>query len=111
MLEVRSTTIPDVKVLLSKSFGDSRGTFSETYYAVRLAGLVITLCFVQDNLSWSAPVGTVRGLHFLSPPKSQARLFRVVRGRIFDVAVDLRRNSPTYGRWVSEELSAENRKQ
>ena len=111
MLEVSSTAIADVKVLLPKAFGDARGTFSETYNAARYAEHGITLNFVQDNQSWSAPAGTVRGLHFQSPPKAQAKLVRVIHGRIFDVVVDLRRRSPTYGRWVSEELSAHNRKQ
>jgi dTDP-4-dehydrorhamnose 3,5-epimerase len=111
MLEVTSTAIPDVKVLLPKAFGDTRGTFSETWNAARFAEHGITLNFVQDNQSWSAQVGTIRGLHFQSPPKAQAKLVRVIRGRVLDVAVDLRRASPTYGKWVAEELSAQNRKQ
>lgn len=111
MLEVTSTAIPDVKVLLPKTFGDARGTFSETWNAARFAEHGIKLNFVQDNQSWSAPVGTIRGLHFQSPPKAQAKLVRVIRGRIVDVAVDLRRTSPTYGKWVAVELSAQNRKQ
>ncbi len=111
MLEITSTAIPDVKVLLPKAFGDGRGTFSETYNAARLAEHGITLSFVQDNQSWSALVGTIRGLHFQSPPKAQDKLVRVIRGRILDVAVDLRRTSPTYGKWVAEELSGQNRKQ
>lgn len=111
MLEITPTAIPDVKVLLPKAFADSRGAFSETFNAARLAEHGIKLDFVQDNQSWSAQAGTIRGLHFQSPPRAQAKLIRVVRGRVFDVAVDLRRASPTYGRWVSEELSAQNRKQ
>jgi dTDP-4-dehydrorhamnose 3,5-epimerase len=111
MLDVTPTAIPEVKVLLAKSFGDARGTFCETYNAARFAEHGIKLDFVQDNQSWSARVGTVRGLHFQSPPRAQAKLIRVMRGRIFDVAVDLRRSSPSYGRWVAEELSAQNRKQ
>jgi dTDP-4-dehydrorhamnose 3,5-epimerase len=111
MLEVTSTAIPDVKVLLPKAFGDARGVFSETWNELRFAEHGIKLNFVQDNQSWSAPAGTIRGLHFQSPPKAQDKLVRVVRGRILDVAVDLRRASPTYGRWVAEELSAANRKQ
>jgi dTDP-4-dehydrorhamnose 3,5-epimerase len=111
MLEVIATAIPDVKVLLPKTFGDARGTFSETYNAARLAEHGIELKFVQDNQSWSAPAGTIRGLHFQSPPKAQAKLVRVVRGRILDVAVDLRRASATYGGCVAEELSAQNRRQ
>jgi dTDP-4-dehydrorhamnose 3,5-epimerase len=111
MLEITSTAIPDVKVLLPKSFADARGAFSETFNAARFAEHGIRLDFVQDNQSWSAQAGTIRGLHFQSPPRAQAKLVRVLRGRIFDVAVDLRKASPTYGRWVSEELSAQNRKQ
>ena len=111
MLEVTPTAIPDVKVLLPKAFGDARGTFSETWNAARFAEHGIKLNFVQDNQSWSAPTGTVRGLHFQSQPKAQDKLVRVLRGRILDVAVDLRRASPTYGKWVAEELSAQNRKQ
>jgi dTDP-4-dehydrorhamnose 3,5-epimerase len=111
MLDVIPTAIPDVKVLLPKAFGDARGTFSETYNAARFAEHGIKLNFVQDNQSWSAPAGTVRGLHFQSPPKAQDKLVRVLRGRILDVAVDLRRASPTYGKWVAEELSAQNRRQ
>jgi dTDP-4-dehydrorhamnose 3,5-epimerase len=111
MLEVAPTAIPDVKVLLPKAFGDARGTFSETWNAARFADHGIKLNFVQDNQSWSAPAGTVRGLHFQSAPRAQDKLVRVLRGRILDVAVDLRRASPTYGKWVAEELSAQNRKQ
>lgn len=111
MLEVTSTAIPDVKVLLPKAFGDARGTFSETWNAARFAEHGIELNFVQDNQSWSGPVGTIRGLHFQSPPRAQAKLVRVIRGRVLDVAVDLRCASPTYGKWVAEELSAHNRKQ
>jgi dTDP-4-dehydrorhamnose 3,5-epimerase len=111
MLEITPTAIPDVKVLLPKSFTDGRGTFSETFNAARLAEHGVKLDFVQDNQSWSPQAGTIRGLHFQSPPRAQAKLVRVVRGHILDVAVDLRRASPTYGHWVSEELSAENRKQ
>ena len=111
MLEITATAIPDIKVLLPKSFADARGAFSETFNAARFIEHGIKLDFVQDNQSWSSQAGTIRGLHFQSPPKAQAKLVRVVRGRIFDVAVDLRRASPTYGRWVSEELSAQNRKQ
>jgi dTDP-4-dehydrorhamnose 3,5-epimerase len=91
-----------------KRFTDSRGWFCETYNERRLADYGITYKFVQDNQSYSARAGTIRGLHFQTPPKAQAKLVRVVHGRIFDVAVDVRRGSPTYGRSVSAELSAEN---
>ena len=111
MLDVVSTTIPAVKIIVPKAFADSRGYFSETYNRQRFADHGITLDFVQDNQSLSVEAGTIRGLHFQSPPMAQDKLVRVLRGRIVDVAVDLRRSSPTYGQWVAEELSAENRKQ
>jgi dTDP-4-dehydrorhamnose 3,5-epimerase len=111
MLEIAPTAIADVKVFVPKAIRDERGSFCETYHAARLAERGIELNFVQDNQSWSARAGTIRGLHFQSPPRAQDKLVRVIRGRIFDVAVDLRRSSPTYGRWVAEELSAHNRKQ
>jgi dTDP-4-dehydrorhamnose 3,5-epimerase len=111
MLEIYPTAIEAVKVMVPNVFGDSRGSFSETYNAEQLAKRGLNLTFVQDNQSWSARAGTLRGLHFQSPPKAQDKLVRVLRGRIFDVAVDLRRSSATYGKWIGEELSAENRKQ
>ena len=111
LLEITETAIPAVKIIVPKSFGDARGSFSETYNAARFGEGGIDLKFIQDNQSWSSQVGTLRGLHFQSAPKAQDKLIRVLRGRIFDVAVDLRRNSPSYGKWVGEELSAENRKQ
>lgn len=107
-MDIIALDIPDVKLITPKRFGDARGFFSEVYSrrAMHQAGL--TMDFVQDNHSRSAKVGTVRGLHFQTPPFAQDKLMRVVRGRIYDVAVDLRRESPTYGRYVSAELSAEN---
>src|SRR5262249_52306277 len=108
---VTATAIPEVKVLLPRTFGDTRGNFSETYNTARFGEHGIKLNFVQDNQSWSASLGTVRGLHFQSPPKAQDKLVRVIRGRALDVALDLRRPSPAYGKWVAEELSAKNRKQ
>lgn len=111
MLDIQPTAIPDVKVVTPKRFGDHRGFFSETYNRQRFAEAGIDMEFVQDNHSLSAAVGTIRGLHFQSPPFAQAKLVRVVRGRILDVAVDLRRSSRTYGRHVAVELSAENGRQ
>lgn len=107
-LEFESLAIPDVKLIRPRKFGDSRGFFSEVHNenAMRDAGLDIH--FVQDNHSWSEAPGVLRGLHFQTPPSPQAKLVRVVRGSIFDVAVDVRKGSPTYGRWVSAEISAEN---
>ncbi|MEZ0171839.1 dTDP-4-dehydrorhamnose 3,5-epimerase [Microvirga sp. TS319] len=107
MLNVQPTAIPDVKIITPRRFGDHRGFFSETYSRKRFFEAGITEEFVQDNHSLSAAVGTVRGLHFQSHPFAQAKLVRVARGRIFDVAVDIRRSSPTYGRHVAVELSAE----
>ncbi|MGK6323013.1 dTDP-4-dehydrorhamnose 3,5-epimerase [Sphingomonas sp. DT-51] len=88
--------------------GDARGWFTETYNRETFARLGITSNFVQDNHSLSAFAFTLRGLHFQTPPRGQDKVVRCVRGRIFDVAVDLRRGSPTYGRWVGAELSADN---
>jgi dTDP-4-dehydrorhamnose 3,5-epimerase len=100
--------IPDVKLLTPKVFKDSRGLFAETWSRRALAGIGIAADFVQDNHSVSQAKGVVRGLHFQSPPKSQGKLVRVVRGAIFDVAVDIRHGSPTYGRHVTAVISAEN---
>lgn len=111
MLTITPTAIPAVMVIVPKSFDDHRGSFCETYNRARFFDRGIALEFVQDNQSWSAAKGTLRGLHFQSPPKAQDKLVRVLRGRILDVAVDLRLSSPTYGRWVAEELSAENGRQ
>ena len=98
--------IPAVKVLKPRKHGDHRGFFSEVYNRRTLAEAGIGIEFVQDNHSLSAEKGTVRGLHFQTPPFAQDKLVRVVRGAVFDVAVDLRRGSPTYGRHVSAVLSA-----
>ena len=105
-MQVETLAIPEVKVLIPKKFGDRRGFFSEVYSARTLAEAGIDAAFVQDNHSFSALAGTVRGLHFQTPPRAQDKLVRVVRGSVFDVAVDLRRSSPTYGRHVSAVLSA-----
>jgi dTDP-4-dehydrorhamnose 3,5-epimerase len=107
-MEVRETAIPDVKVLAPKRHGDHRGFFSETYNQRALAAHGIDLTFVQDNHSLSAERGVVRGLHYQEPPFAQDKLMRVVRGAVLDVAVDIRRGSPTFGRHVAVELSAEN---
>lgn len=105
------TALPDVILVTPKKFGDARGFFSEVYNAGTWRAAGHDLTFVQDNHSLSAPVGTLRGLHFQLPPFAQDKLVRVVRGRILDVAVDIRRSSPTFGRHVAVELSAENWKQ
>ena len=111
VLHVEATFIPEVKIVTPRRFGDHRGFFSETYNRQLYQRAGITTDFVQDNHSLSAAEGTVRGLHFQSEPFAQAKLVRVVRGRILDVAVDIRRSSRTYGKHVAVELSAENGRQ
>ena len=106
-MQVECLNIPDVVVLRPDKFGDRRGFFSETYNKQALAALGIHIDFVQDNHSLSAEKGTVRGLHFQTPPFAQDKLVRVTRGSAFDVAVDLRQGSPTYGRHACAVLSAE----
>jgi dTDP-4-dehydrorhamnose 3,5-epimerase len=105
-LDVRPLAIPEVKVLVPRRFTDARGYFVETWnrQAWRAAGMDIDFC--QDNQSLSRAKGTVRGLHFQTPPHAQAKLISVLAGRIFDVAVDLRKRSPTFGRHVAYELRA-----
>lgn len=105
-VDMRSTPLPGLVVLRPRRIADSRGFFSETYNrrTWRAAGLATR--FVQDNHSLSVACNTVRGLHFQRPPSPQAKLVSVIRGSIFDVAVDIRTGSPTYGRWTAETLSA-----
>lgn len=110
-LSVETTAIPDVKIVTPKKFGDHRGFFSEVYNRKAFAEAGIALDFVQDNQSLSAQVGTLRGLHFQSPPFAQDKLVRVTHGKILDVAVDIRKSSPTFGQHVAVELSAENWRQ
>ncbi|MBM3573045.1 MAG: dTDP-4-dehydrorhamnose 3,5-epimerase [Alphaproteobacteria bacterium] len=105
-MKVADTEIPGVKLIHPKKFGDRRGFFSETYSRKAFAEAGIDQEFVQDNHALSADIGTVRGLHFQIPPAAQAKLIRVTRGAIFDVAVDIRHDSPTYGRWVGVTISA-----
>ncbi len=106
-MQIKHLKIPEVRVLVPSRHGDPRGFFSETYNKQTLAELGINTDFVQDNHSLSAEKGTVRGLHFQTPPFAQDKLVRVVCGSVFDVAVDLRLGSPTYGQHVSAVLSAE----
>ncbi len=110
-MHIEKTALPGVLVLTPARFGDDRGFFSESWNRKRLQEAGIDIEFVQDNHSLSETVGTVRGLHFQSPPHAQAKLVRCGRGALFDVAVDIRQGSPTYGQWVGEELSFENGKQ
>ena len=98
-------------LFIPRRFEDSRGWFSETYSARQFRALAGDVDFVQDNHSCSRAAGTVRGLHFQLPPHAQAKLVRCAKGSIFDVAVDIRRDSPTFGRWVGAELSAANHRQ
>ena len=99
--------IPDVILVTPKRHGDERGYFSETFRANAFEAAGISGPFVQDNHSYSADVGVIRGLHFQAAPHAQAKLVRCTRGKVFDVAVDLRRGAPTYGQHVSAILSAE----
>lgn len=107
-LDITDTAIPEVKRLVPRRFADSRGFFTETWNAGRMRAARLEFAFVQDNHSYSAAAGTVRGLHYQAPPMAQAKLVRVARGAVRDIAVDVRRGSPTYRQWVAEELSAEN---
>jgi dTDP-4-dehydrorhamnose 3,5-epimerase len=105
-LEIRPLAISDVKVLRPPRFEDHRGFLSETFSGRVLAAHGIPFTVAQENHSYSRAVGTVRGLHFQVPPAVQAKIVRIVRGRVYDVAVDLRHGSPTYGRWAAAELSS-----
>ena len=105
-MEVVSLEIPEVKLIRPKRFADSRGWFSETYTQRLFAEHGIPDVFVQDNHSLSVHAGTVRALHFQSPPHATLKLIRALAGAILDVVVDIRRGSPTYGRHVSVELRA-----
>lgn len=100
-----------VKLLKPRRFGDARGWFMETYSEAAAAAAGIDVRFVQDNQSYSAYSGTIRGFHFQRPPHAQAKLVRCVRGSIMDYAVDVRRGSPTYGRYVAARLTAEHGEQ
>lgn len=103
-----NTKLEGVIHVTPKRFGDHRGFFAETFSQRAYADAGICAPFVQDNHSLSAQVGTVRGLHFQAPPHAQGKLVRCGRGAIFDVAVDIRKGSPTWGQWVGFELSADN---
>lgn len=107
---ISNPLIPDVKTIIPQVFGDSRGWFVEQYNAERYKAAGITADFVQDNESFSSK-GVVRGLHWQAAPYTQAKLVRVIRGAVWDVAVDIRKGSPTFGKYVSEILTAENHKQ
>ena len=109
--EITPTPLDGLLIVQPRAFEDSRGFFIESYNQTELAPLGIAQTFIQDNHSLSREIGTLRGLHFQRPPFAQDKLVRVVRGRIWDVAVDIRRASPTFGQWFGLELSAENKTQ
>ncbi len=110
-MKISETPLAGLLIVTPARFGDERGFFSESYNHTRMAEHGIEIDFVQDNHSMSAAVGTVRGLHFQSPPHAQAKLVRCGRGRLLDVAVDIRVGSPSYGKWEAVELSHENGRQ
>lgn len=107
MLEIRPLALDGVIEIRPRQFADERGFFSETWSRAGWRAAGIDVDFVQDNHSLSRQRGVLRGLHFQAPPMAQAKLVRVTRGSVFDVAVDIRAGSPSYGRWVSTILSAE----
>lgn len=104
---VESLDLPEVKLIQPRRIADERGFFSETWNRANFEAAGLDLDFCQENHSLSKSTGTIRGLHFQRPPFAQDKLVRVVRGRIWDVAVDLRSASPTFRQWVAAELSAE----
>lgn len=110
-MKVTETRLQGVYVVEPQVFGDARGWFTESWSEKKLAAAGIKADFVQDNHSYSAQKGTLRGLHYQLNPMCQAKMLRCTRGSIFDVAVDIRKGSPQYGQWVGIELSAENHKQ
>jgi dTDP-4-dehydrorhamnose 3,5-epimerase len=107
-MQVERQAIPEVLLLTPRRFGDERGWLSEVYSRRAMAEAGVTAEFVQENHAYSSRRGTLRGLHLQLPPKSIAKLVRAVRGAIFDVAVDVRAGSPTFGRWAAAELTADN---
>lgn len=110
-MKVIETKIPGVLIIEPDVHGDHRGYFMETYNKQRYAEIGITVDFVQDNMSFSAQKGTLRGLHWQNAPMAQSKLVSCTKGTVIDVAVDIRKGSPTYKQWVSVELSAENKRQ
>lgn len=110
-MEAKKLELPEVILLTPRRFSDARGWFSETYNTRSAQAAGVNVEFVQDNHSYSAMRGTVRGLHYQAPPFAQDKLVRVLRGSVLDVAVDARKGSPTYGQWVSAELGADDGRQ
>ena len=107
MLEVRELGLPGVKEIVARRFGDPRGWFTETWNKARWEEAGLAFDWVQDNHAWSEAAGVMRGLHFQRPPFAQTKLVRALAGSVFDVAVDIRQGSPTFGQWVGLTLSAE----
>lgn len=110
-MQIEKTGLDGVLILTPARHGDARGYFSESWSRRRLAEAGLDIDFVQDNHSLSMAAGTLRGLHYQSPPHAQAKLVRCGRGALWDVAVDMRRGSPTFGQWTGVELSAQNGRQ
>jgi dTDP-4-dehydrorhamnose 3,5-epimerase len=110
-VQVERLAIPEVLLLTPPRFGDARGWFSQAYVKRDLEAAGVTDDFVQDNQAYSAQKGTLRGLHLQIPPEPISKLVRCLKGAIFDVAVDVRAGSPTFGRWVGAELTADNGRQ
>ena len=111
MIDVKQLDLDGVLEIVPRRHGDARGFFSETWNRKHMLAAGIDLDFVQDNHSLSAAPGTLRGLHFQTPPMAQDKLVRVVRGAVLDMIVDIRKGSPSFGKWIAVELSAENWKQ
>jgi dTDP-4-dehydrorhamnose 3,5-epimerase len=107
MTTITPLSLPEVLLITPRRHGDARGWFSETWSRRAMADIGVDADFVQDNQAFSARAGTVRGLHFQTAPHAQAKLVRVLRGAIYDVAVDIRPGSATFGQWVGAELTAE----
>lgn len=110
-MNIIKTDVEDVIIIEPKVFGDHRGWFTETYSKEKFKEIGVDIDFIQDNHSFSAQKGTLRGLHFQLNPKAQTKLVRCTKGKILDVAVDIREGSPTYKKWVAVELSEKNKKQ
>ncbi|MEH7130096.1 dTDP-4-dehydrorhamnose 3,5-epimerase [Neobacillus drentensis] len=110
-MNIVKTLFKDVKVIEPSVFGDHRGWFMETFNDAVFKEAGIKIQFVQDNQSFSAAKGTLRGLHYQLNPKAQTKLVRCTKGAIFDVAIDIRKGSPTFGKWFGLELTADNKKQ
>jgi dTDP-4-dehydrorhamnose reductase/dTDP-4-dehydrorhamnose 3,5-epimerase len=110
-MKLTKTKITDVLIIEPKVFGDHRGWFTESYSKEKYISLGINADFIQDNHSFTAKKGTIRGLHFQIEPKSQSKLIRCIRGKIYDVAVDIRKGSPTYLKWTGNVISEEEKNQ